>query len=81
MLMDSYKNFLTFKTDNTIVKVHKKEADLLRPYFENEIKRSIATYEKKYKLKLNVRCRSRCIPTMKTSPSAPWACRAWAPSA
>jgi tetratricopeptide (TPR) repeat protein len=51
-LMDSYKNFLTFKTDNTIVKVHKKEAELLHPYFENEIKRSIATYEKKYKLKL-----------------------------
>jgi tetratricopeptide (TPR) repeat protein len=52
VLMDSYKNFLTYKTDNTIVKVHKKEADLLRPYFENEIKRSIASYEKKYKLKL-----------------------------
>jgi tetratricopeptide (TPR) repeat protein len=51
-LMDSYKNFLTYKTDNTIVKVNKKEADLLQPYFENEIKRSIATYEKKYKLKL-----------------------------
>ena len=50
--MDSYKNFVTFKTDNTILKVHKKEAELLHPYFESEIKRSIATYEKKYKLKL-----------------------------
>ena len=33
-LMDSYKNFVTFKTDNTILKLHKKEAELLRPYFE-----------------------------------------------
>ena len=29
VLMDSYKNFLTYKTDNTIVKLHKKEAELL----------------------------------------------------
>jgi len=34
-LMDSYKNFVTFKTDNTILKLHKKEADLLHPYFES----------------------------------------------
>ncbi|MEO8125559.1 MAG: tetratricopeptide repeat protein [Bryobacteraceae bacterium] len=52
-LMDSYKNFLTFKTDNTIVKVHKKEADLIHPYVEAELKRAIATYEKKYKMKLS----------------------------
>jgi len=51
-LMDSYKNFVTFKTDNTILKLHKKEADLLHPYFESEMKRCIATYEKKYKMKL-----------------------------
>ena len=51
-LMDSYKNFLTFKTENTIVKVHKKEADLIHPYVEAELKRAIATYEKKYKMKL-----------------------------
>ncbi len=51
-LLDSYKNFVTFKTDNTIIKVHKKEADLLHPYVEAELKRAIATYEKKYKLKL-----------------------------
>ncbi len=52
-LMDSYKNFVTFKTDNTILKLHKKEAELLRPYFEAEMKRAIATYEKKYKMKLD----------------------------
>ena len=52
-LMDSYKNFRTFKTDNTIVRLHKKEAELLRPYIESELKRAIATYEKKYKVKLD----------------------------
>ena len=51
-LLDSYKNFDTFKTDNTILRLHKKEADLLRPYFESELKRAIATYEKKYQMKL-----------------------------
>lgn len=52
-LMDSYKNFVTFETDNTILRLHKKEADLLRPCFEAEMKRAIATYEKKYKIKLD----------------------------
>ena len=52
-LLDSYKNFVTFKTDNTILRLHKKEAELLRPYFESELKRAIATYEKKYKMKLD----------------------------
>jgi tetratricopeptide (TPR) repeat protein len=51
-LLDSYKNFVTFKDETTILKLHKKEAELLRPYFEEELKRSIATYEKKYKMKL-----------------------------
>jgi tetratricopeptide (TPR) repeat protein len=51
-LMDSYKNFVTFKTDKTILKLHKNEAELLRPYFEAETLRAIATYEKKYKMKL-----------------------------
>jgi tetratricopeptide (TPR) repeat protein len=51
-LLDTYKNFVTFKTEAGILKLNKKEADLLRPYFEAELKRSIATYEKKYKMKL-----------------------------
>ena len=51
-LLDSYKNFVTFKDDTTILKLHKNEADLLRPYFEEVLKRAIATYEKKYKMKL-----------------------------
>ncbi len=51
-LMDSYKNFVTLKSDRVILKVHKKEAELLAPYFKSEIERSIATYEKKYRIKL-----------------------------
>jgi tetratricopeptide (TPR) repeat protein len=51
-LIDSYKNYDTYKTDNTILMVNKKEAELLHPYFESEMKRVIATYEKKYKFKL-----------------------------
>ena len=52
-LMDSYKNFVTYKTDRTILKLHKKESELLHPYFEAEMLRVIATYEKKYKMKLD----------------------------
>jgi tetratricopeptide (TPR) repeat protein len=51
-LIDSYKNFVTFKSGNIVLKLHKKEAELLRPYFESELKRAMATYEKKYQLKL-----------------------------
>ncbi|MBZ5699367.1 MAG: tetratricopeptide repeat protein [Acidobacteriia bacterium] len=51
-LLDSYKNFVTFRDETTILKLQKKEAELLYPYFEAVLKRSIATYEKKYKMKL-----------------------------
>ncbi|MEO8593599.1 MAG: tetratricopeptide repeat protein [Candidatus Solibacter sp.] len=51
-LMDSYKNFETFTTPTTVLKLHKKEAELLRPYFQSEMDRAMATYEKKYRLKL-----------------------------
>jgi cellulose synthase operon protein C len=52
-LLDSYKNFVTYRDGNTILKLHRKEAELLRPYFETEMKRALATYEKKYGLKLD----------------------------
>jgi cellulose synthase operon protein C len=51
-LLDSYKEFITFRDDTTILMLHKKEADLLRPYFDAELKRCIATYEQKYRMKL-----------------------------
>jgi len=47
-LMDSYKNFTTYKTDRTVLRLHKKEAELLHPYFEAEMLRALNTYDKKY---------------------------------
>ena len=52
-LMDKYKNFVTYKTDRTILRLDRKEADLLHPYFESEMLRAISTYEKKYRFKLS----------------------------
>jgi tetratricopeptide (TPR) repeat protein len=51
-LMDSYKNFVTFKTDTTILKMDKRESQPLRLYIEPEMKKILATYEAKYKMKL-----------------------------
>ena len=48
-LMDSYRNFLTFKFDGGEVRIHKKEADVLHAYFEEEMTRARASYEAKYK--------------------------------
>ena len=52
-LMESYKNFVTYKTDRTILVLNKKEAELLHPYFEKEMQRVISTYEDKYHMKLD----------------------------
>jgi len=53
-LIDSYKNFATYKTPLSVLKLHKREAELLRIYFEPELLKCISTYEKKYKVKLPV---------------------------
>ncbi len=51
-LLDSYKNFETFRDDQTIIRLDKKEAALLLPYMRPELHTIIATYEKKYKMTL-----------------------------
>jgi tetratricopeptide (TPR) repeat protein len=51
-LLDSYKNFVTFRDDTTILKLNKTEAALLRPYLQAELHTILATYEKKYHMKL-----------------------------
>ncbi len=51
-LLDSYKDYVTFETPKTTLRLAKKEATLLRPYFQEEFDRALATYEKKYKFKL-----------------------------
>jgi tetratricopeptide (TPR) repeat protein len=52
MLMDKYKDYDTYRTPTTVLRLGKKESGLLRPYFQAELDRAIATYEKKYKFKL-----------------------------
>ncbi len=51
-LLDSYKNFVTYKENGTILRLRKNEAEMLHPYFEAELQHIIPTYEKKYKMKL-----------------------------
>lgn len=51
-LLDSYKNFTTFRDDTTVLKLKKTEADLLQPYIQPEMHTIITTYEKKYRMKL-----------------------------
>ncbi|HEY6904422.1 MAG TPA: tetratricopeptide repeat protein [Candidatus Acidoferrales bacterium] len=51
-LLDSYKNFVIFRDQTTILKLHRNEAELLRPYVEDLLKRAMATYDKKYKMTL-----------------------------
>ncbi len=52
-LLDSYKNYVTYKDDTTILRLNKKEADLLKPYFEEQLHKAIATYTAKYKISLS----------------------------
>ena len=51
-LLDSYKNFATFRDDTTILRMRKSEADLLQPYFEAELHEILTTYNRKYKMTL-----------------------------
>ncbi len=57
ILMDTYKDYDTTRwpepgTPTGILRLHKKESAVLRPYFEVEMKRAMATYEKKYGYKM-----------------------------
>ena len=51
-LIDSYKNFDTFRDDTTILKLDKSESALLLPYMQQELHSILATYEMKYQMKL-----------------------------
>lgn len=53
-LMDSYKNFVSHKFEGGEVRLHKKEAAILQPYFEEEVRRARTSFEAKYKMKLGV---------------------------
>ena len=51
-LIDSYKNFETYRDSQTIIRLNKNEATLLLPYMQSELHNIIAAYEKKYKMAL-----------------------------
>ncbi len=51
-LLDSLKNFDTVREGQTILKLDKAEAPLLQPYLQAELHTILATYEKKYAMKL-----------------------------
>jgi Flp pilus assembly protein TadD len=51
-LLDSYKNFDTFRDDTTILRLNKSESALLLPYMRAELHTILATYEKKYRMTL-----------------------------
>lgn len=51
-VLDSLATYETFTTPHATVVLQKKEAALLRPYVEAEVEKSIAIYERKYKMKL-----------------------------
>ena len=51
-LLDSFAKFDTIRSGNVILKLHKKESALLRPYVEAEIRRAMAVYQKKYGIRL-----------------------------
>lgn len=52
-LMDSYKNFQTFRNSRAVVRLHKKEASVLEPYFTSEMERIMAAYDRKYGTAVN----------------------------
>ena len=51
-LLDSYKNFSVVADPQTILKLDAKEAAILRPYFDDVLKRAMTTYAQKYKMTL-----------------------------
>ncbi|HSB13795.1 MAG TPA: tetratricopeptide repeat protein [Bryobacteraceae bacterium] len=52
-LLDSHKHFVVLKSGQAVLKLHKRDADLLKPYFEAELARAIRTYERKYQMRLD----------------------------
>ena len=77
-LLDSYKDYVTFETPTTILRLHKKEATLLRPYFQAEFDARWRPTKRNTSTSSKSPCSWRFIPTTRISRCAPWACPAWA---
>ena len=52
-LLDTLKDFATFTDASTILKLHRKESELLYPYFHDVLTQAIAAYQTKYHLQLD----------------------------
>ena len=52
-LLDTLKDFATFTDATTILKLHRKESELLYPYFHDVLTQAIAAYQTKYHLQLD----------------------------
>src|SRR5262249_50505840 len=62
LLLDSYKNYETFETPTTVLKLYHKEAALLKPYFQEQLDKALATYERKYKHKIEGKVQIEVYP-------------------
>ena len=51
-LLDSLANFVSFRDDVSILRLHRKEADVLRPYVSAQLHRALEAYGQKYRMKL-----------------------------
>ena len=76
-LLDSYKNFKTFKTPTTVLRLHRREADLLRPYFETELQKAIAPTRRNTSSSFPARSAWKFTRTTRISRCVRWACRGW----
>jgi tetratricopeptide (TPR) repeat protein len=52
-LLDTLKDFATFTDATTILKLNRKESDLLYPYFHEVLTQAIAAYRTKYHMELD----------------------------
>jgi tetratricopeptide (TPR) repeat protein len=61
-LLDTLNQYQTFESPTTELVINKTEAALLRPYIEPEMQKALATYERKYKMKLPGKVRLEVYP-------------------
>ncbi len=61
-LLETLQKFDTFSSASGMLKMDRKEAALLRPYFESEMERAIDAYQKKYQIKIDKPIRVEVYP-------------------
>jgi len=61
-LLESYRNFLYLESGPVVLKLHRKEAEALHPYFQDEAERALARFQNKYGLQLKERVRIEVYP-------------------